>query len=160
MFTRKTLFAAAATGMLAATLAAPAMAQPGPGGWHHGDDLLEGVTLTDSQKSQVHALMKAQHQSGLFQQMRAVHEQIDSAIYSTGTVTAATLQPLLEQEASLMQQAEAQHVTTALAIRNLLTPTQLATAASTHAQMRALHDQEHALMSQGRGAGPAVEPAD
>ena len=160
MLSRKLLLALATIGTMGAGLA-PAMAQPGggPGGWHHGSPLLEGVTLTDDQKAKVHALMKSEHGPGsLFAQLRAVHEQIDGAILSSGTVSEASLQPLVQQETSLMQQVEAQRVSNELAIRNMLTPAQLATASSTHAQMASLHQQEHALMNAGDAAQP--QPAD
>ena len=159
MFSRKLLFTLATAGALGAGLA-PAMAQHGgPGGWHHGSPLLEGVALTDAQKTQLHALMKSEHGPGsLSAQLRAVHGQIDSAILSSGTVSEASLQPLVQQETSLMQQLEAQRISNALAIRNMLTPAQLATASTTHAQMEALHQQEHALMKASDMAPPP--PAD
>ena len=165
MLSRKLLFALATSvlataGTVGAGLA-PAMAQHGggPGGWHHGSPLLEGVTLTDDQKTKLHALMKSEHgPNSLSAQLRAVHQQIDGAILSNGTVSEASLQPLVQQEVSLMQQVEAQRVSNELAIRNMLTPSQLATASSTHAQMTALHQQEHALMSAGDTAQP--QPAD
>ena len=160
MFNRKLLLALAASGALGAGLG-PAMAQHGggPGGWHHGSPLLEGVTLTDDQKTKVHALMKAEHGPGsLFAQLRAVHEQIDTAVLGSGAVSEASLQPLVQQETALMQQLEAQRISNELAIRNMLTPAQLATASSTHAQMEALHQQEHALMRASDMAPPP--PAD
>ncbi len=163
MFDRKLLLVLAATGALGAGVG-PAMAQHGggagggPGGWHHGSPLLEGVTLTDDQKTKVHALMKAEHGPGsLFSQLRAVHEQIDDAVLGSGTVSEASLQPLAQQETALMQQLEAQRISNELAIRNMLTPAQLATASSTHAQMQALHQQERALMKANDMAPP---PAD
>ena len=157
MFTRKLLFAAAALGAVGAGLA-PAMAQHGgPGGWHHGSPLLEGVTLTDGQKATLHALMRSEHGSNSqHAQLRAVHQQIDTAILSPGSVSEASLQPLVQQETALMQQLEAQRISDELAIRNMLTPAQLAAASSTHAQMTALHEQEHALMRVG--AGDAAQP--
>ncbi len=162
MLSRKLLFALAtfAATTVGAGLA-PAMAQHGGGfgGWHQGSPLLQGVTLTDAQKTKLHALMQSEHGSNsLHAQLRAVHEQIDSAILSSGTVSEASLQPLVQQETSLMQQVEAQRVSNELAIRNMLTPSQLATASSTHAQMTALHQQEHALMS--ASDTPQPQPAD
>lgn len=161
MFTRKTFFAAATMVTLAAGLGAPAFAQHGgpeggPGGWHHGGPFLEGITLTDDQKTKLHALMKSEHQNNsLFRQLHAVHEQIDSAIFSTASVSEATLQPLLQQETSLMQQVEAQRVSNQLAIRNMLTADQLATASATHAKLVSLHEQEHALMKSNTDSPPA-----
>ena len=160
MLSRKLLFALATLGTVGAGLA-PAMAQHGggPGGWHHGSPLLEGVTLTDDQASRLHALMQSQHGPDSLQaQLRAVHGQIDDAILSGAAASAASLQPLVQQEVSLMQQVEAQRISNELAIRSMLTPAQLATASSTHAQMAALRQQEHALMSPRDAAQP--QPAD
>ncbi len=160
MLSRKLLFALATLGTVGAG-SVPAMAQHGggPGGWHHGSPLLEGVTLTDDQTTKLHALMQSQHgPDSLHAQLRAVHGQIDDAILSGGTVSEASLQPLVQQEVSLMQQVEAQRISNELAIRSMLTPAQLATASSTHAQMEALHQQEHALMNARDGAQP--QPAD
>lgn len=151
MFTSKIIAAAAVLGIASA---GAAVAQPGhgggPGGWHH-DGLLDGVTLTDTQKTKVHALMKAEHQDSksLRDQLHAVHEQIETTLLSAGDVTEATIAPLEQQEASLMQQLGAKHVASEIAVRNLLTSDQIAKAASIHAQLTALHDQEHALHQAG-----------
>ena len=144
MLTRKTLLTTAIVGLIGCGVAS---AQPGPGGWHHGGGLLEGVTLTENQQAQVHALMQSEHQStrSLRQQVHAIHEQIETTLLSSGNVTEATLAPLQQQEASLMQQLEAEHLSSQIAIRNLLTADQLTQAASTHAKMVSLHDQERAL---------------
>jgi Spy/CpxP family protein refolding chaperone len=135
---------------------ASAAADPA-GGWHHGPmghehhgymDLLRGVNLTDEQKSQIHAMA---HQGwgemkSNFQQMHAVHEQITTLLLGSGTVTEDQLAPLLRQEDQLRAQEEKTRMAEVLAIRNMLTPEQLAQAASVHAQMEALHQQEKALM--------------
>jgi len=164
MLSKTTLLAAALT----AGLATAAWAQPGlfgPGGWHgggwHGDGMLDGVTLTDSRKTQLHALMKTARQNGrpLHEQMRQVHEKIDALLFSTDSVTEAQLAPLVQQEASLMQQVEQQHIENELAIRNLLTPDQLSKAASTHTQLVALHQQERALHGHP-GETPTDAPAE
>ena len=146
MQTRKMLLTTAIAGLLGCGVA---FAQPGPGGWHHGGGMLEGVTLTSAQQSQVHALMQAEHQNtrSLRQQVRAIHEQIETTLLSSGNVTEAPLAPLQQQEASLEQQLEAQHLSYQFAIRTLLTPEQLTQSASTHAQMVSLHNQEQALHS-------------
>lgn len=147
------LFVAAAVLGLACAGAASAHPGPGggPGGWHHGGGLLDGVTLTDSQKTKVHALMKAEHQDSksLRDQLHAVHEQIETKLLSAGDVTEATIAPLAQQEASLMQQLGAKHVAEEIALRNLLTSDQIAKASSIHAQLASLHNQEHALHGAG-----------
>lgn len=150
MFTKKTVFAAALIGVLGAGTTTAAFAQPGPGGWHGGGGgggLLDGITLTSSQQTAMHALMEAGHQQmqTLHTQLRAIHEQIDTTLLSSGTVTAAMLAPLVQQQESLMQQVDARHISDQIAIHNLLTADQLARASATHAQLAALRQQEHAL---------------
>ena len=156
MFTRKTLFAAALVGLAGAGPTVAARAQPGPGGWHHGGGLLDGIALTDDQKSKLHALMQAGRADtrALREQMRAIHEKIDATLLSPGSVTEATLAPMVQQQEALMQQMDAKHMSDEIAIRNLLTADQIAKASATHAQIAALHDQEHALR------GTADAPAD
>jgi homoserine dehydrogenase len=78
--------------------------------------------------------------------MHAVHEQITTLLLGSGTVTEDQLAPLLRQEDQLRAQEEKTRMAEVLAIRNMLTPEQLAQAASVHAQMEALHQQEKALM--------------
>lgn len=152
MLTRKTLLAAAVVAMTAAAASGgAAFAQPmpgqGPGGWHHGSPLLDGVTLTDDQKSKLGDLMTAEHQgsASLRAQLRTIHDQIETTLLSSGDVTEATLAPLEQQEAALMQQLGAKRISMEIAVRNLLSAAQLAEASSTHTQLTALHNQERAL---------------
>ncbi len=161
MLSRKTLFAATLACMAAAGTSGTALAQPGPGpdGWHHGSSLLDGITLTDSQKTSLQALMKAGRADtrSLHEQMRAIHEKIDATLLSSGSVTEATLAPLVQQQEALMQQMDAKHLSDEIAIRNLLTADQIAKASATHAQLAALHDQEHALRA---SADPSAAPSN
>lgn len=152
MLTSRILVVTAVLGM-ASVGAASAHPGPGggPGGWHHGGGLFDGVTLTDSQKTKMHALMKAEHQESksLRDQLHAVHEQLEAKLLSAGDVTEATIAPLEQQEASLMQQLSAKHVSNEIALRNLLTSDQIAQASSIHAQLASLHSQEHARHGAG-----------
>ncbi len=151
MLTRKMILAAAMAGVIGTGAAATAFAQGGPGGpegWHHGGmQLLEGITLTDEQKSTLRTLMQDGHAGSraLRQQLRAVHEQIETTLLSSGTVTAATLTPLVQQQEALMQQLDAQRIAREVAVHDMLTPAQLSQASAAHAQLEALHQQEHAL---------------
>lgn len=130
-----------------AGLVGTAHAQPGPGGFHHGDPMLDGVTLTDTQQTQLHALMKAGHadDKALFEQMRAIHDKIDATLLGTASVTAADLTPLVQQQEAVMQQLDAKRITQQIAVRNLLTADQISQASATHTKMAALHAQEQAL---------------
>lgn len=155
---RTILLAAAAASSLAFT--APVIAQPMMGGGHHWEamEILHSLKLTDAQKQQVHKIMHESWQQShqLFEQLRSVHEQIASQIFSTGSVTQDQFTPLLQQQAQLEQQLAAQHIQLALQIRAVLTPEQLAQASTLHSKLEALHQQEHAIM--GEALAPEEPP--
>lgn len=147
MFGKKTLIAA----LCVAAIPVVALAAPGGHGGHHGHrggfSFLEGVTLTADQKTQVHQIMQASWSTAkpLMQQLRADHKQIDDLLAGTGSVTSAQLTAIQTQADQLRTQLESQHLATALQVRALLTPAQLAQSAQTHAQLESLHQQERAV---------------
>ncbi len=128
-----------------------ALAQPMGGEFHHGGgmEFLHGLNLTDAQKAQ----LKEIHQAGwkqmkpIMTQMRSIHEQMVNRMLASGEVTAEALSPLVQQEETLRNQMDAIHLSQTLQMRALLTPEQLAQAASTHAKLETLHQQEHAVMA-------------
>jgi Spy/CpxP family protein refolding chaperone len=140
---------AAFAGALA--VAGVASAQPPHGEWGHGPGamgFLHGISLTDEQKAQVKSIEQASWASlkPLMEKMRTAHESQINTLLGAGTVTAETLHPAMAQEESLREQIDAIQTSTLVQLRNVLTPAQLAQAASTHAQIEQLHEQEHALM--------------
>ena len=143
------VLAAATAGLLTA---GAARAQPeGHGGWHHdGMEILHGLDLTDAQKTEVHKIMQANwsQMKPVMQQMHAIHEQIVTKLTAAGAVSEADLTPLVQQEETLRNQMDEGRLSTALQIRGLLTPAQLAKAASTHQQLEALHEQERAVVGE------------
>lgn len=148
MFGKKTLIAA----LCVAAVPFAALAAPGGHGDHHGGhrgglNFLEGVTLTPDQKTQVQQIMQASRGTAkpLAQQLRADRKQIGDLLASTGTVTQAQLTTIQQQADQIRQQLESQRLATALQIRALLTPAQLAQSAQTHAQLESLHEQERAV---------------
>lgn len=155
MRTRHWAMSAALAGALAMTLAAGgvAMAQPTEGmhgHWGHGEgmEFLHGVTLTDAQKTQIHDIMKSSFATmkPLMEQARTLHEQQVNSFLAAGAVTAESLQPALAKEEALRTQMDTARMNTMLQVRAVLTPEQLAQAASVHSQMEALHAQEHQVM--------------
>ncbi|HEV2677671.1 MAG TPA: periplasmic heavy metal sensor [Aliidongia sp.] len=159
MFNRKILAAALCAALIPfAALAAP----DGPGRHHHGGHgtfgFLEGVTLTPEQKAQVHEIIQASwtQSKPLAQQLRADHKQIADLLAGAGAVTAAQLTPIQQQAGQLQQQLDSQRLATALQVRALLTPTQLAQSAQTHQQLENLHQQERAVY---KTAHPDAPPA-
>ena len=142
-FKQTLLVLSAAAGL---AVSAGASAQPA---WHGGfREILAAAQLSTSQKQQVHQIMQAARTQNAAQytQMRALHQQIEQTLLSSGNVTAAQLTPLVQQEEALRQQLDASRIQTALAIRNVLTPAQLTQAASAQAQLSTLHQQEHAIV--------------
>ena len=153
MRTRHWAMSAALAGMLA--MGGMAMAQPPEGmhgHWGHGEgmEFLHGVNLTDAQKTQIHDIMKSSFASmkPLMEQARTLHEQQATTFLSAGAVTAESLKPTLAKEEALRTQIDAARIDTMLQIRSLLTPEQLAQAASVHSQMEALHAQEHQVLGE------------
>ena len=160
MLNRKILVAA----LCAALIPLAAIAAPdGPGRHHHGGHgplgFLEGVTLTPEQKTQIHQIMQASWGTAkpLAQQLRADHKQIGDLLASSGAVTAAQLTPIQQQAAQLQQQLDSQRLATALQVRTLLSPTQLAQSAQTHQQLESLHQQERAVFQAAHPAAPAAQ---
>jgi Spy/CpxP family protein refolding chaperone len=141
--------AIATAGLLTAGVA---QAQPEHGGWHHdGLEILRGVTLTDAQKTQLHTIMHAtwSQMKPIMRQERSIHEQIVTGLLGASAVTQEQLTPLVQQEEQLRSQIDAARLSTALQVRALLTPEQLAKAATVHQQLEALHAQEHEVTSAG-----------
>lgn len=140
---------AAVAGALA--VAGVAGAQPPHGEWGHGPGamgFLHGISLTDEQRAQVKSIEQASWASlrPLMEKMRTAHEAQINTLLGAGTVTAETLHPAVAQEESLREQIDAIQTSTMVQMRNVLTAAQLAQAASTHAQIEQLHEQEHALV--------------
>jgi Spy/CpxP family protein refolding chaperone len=142
--------------LCAALLPLAALAQPGDGPMHfhggHGDSaLLEGVTLTDTQRSQIETIHQTNWAAAkpLMQQLRATEEQITAALLASGSVNSSQLAALQSTASSLHAQLDQQRLSTEIQVRALLTSAQVAQAASTHTQMQSLHEQMHSLMHAG-----------
>ena len=155
--TRKTWMVGA---LCAALLPLAALAQPGdaPEGmmhFHggHGPDsaLLGGVTLTDTQRTQIQTIHQTNWAAAkpLMQQLRATEEQITEALLASGSVNSSQLAALQSTASSLKAQLDQQRLSTELQIRAVLTSTQIAQAAATRSQMESLHQQMHSLMHAG-----------
>src|SRR5581483_8612074 len=107
----------------------------GPGGPMLGDGpgmflplILRKLNLTSEQKTQVHTTMEAHHEKfrNLFQQLEAVHNQITTKFFTSGSLTPADLAALTKQAKDLREQLMNEGLAVAFEVRNLLTPEQLA----------------------------------
>jgi Spy/CpxP family protein refolding chaperone len=151
--------------MVAGLAAAPLQAQPmggapmmgGPSMGHmmHGDSpammlhmVLKQANLTPDQQDQVRKIMDADHQTlrTLFTQLAAANTQLADKLFAPGTVQEADLTPQVQQLAQLRQQLMEQGVKTALAIRAVLTPQQLAKVSQTNAQLQKLQAEMHSVL--------------
>lgn len=163
---RKTMLMTVLAGGLLATMTGPLVAQDmhghgRHGAWGHGYlSFLQGVTLNDSQKSEMHSIMHAslQQMKPQWQQMRALHEQISGELASASTVSPATLASQQQQLETLRAQLDQAELASALQVRQLLTSDQLSQAASVHAQLASLHQQERAVMQQSGSASTTAAP--
>ena len=148
-FRAKTFAAAITVAAGAIGLAASAGAQ----GWHHGHGdvmaIMHRLDLTSQQKAQIHALMQANRQAteSTREQLRTVSGQLETTMFSTGSVSSTDVMPLLQQQEQLRASLDQARLTTALGVRAILTPTQIQQASTMHTQLASLHQQEHALMT-------------
>ncbi|WP_428377560.1 periplasmic heavy metal sensor [Lichenicoccus sp.] len=143
-------------GAVVAAMAGTALAQGWGGHAAGARGAFAGAQFTASQQTQVHSIMQAAHQqtASARTQIQSLQQQIDTLLLSSGSVTEAQITPLVQQQETLRQQLDASRISTEIAVRNLLTSSQLAAAASTHAQLSALHQQEHAVMQAAAPATP------
>ena len=165
--------------ILMATCAAPVVAgaqpvdHPGPGrgpmamGDRGGGPMpmplmmfLRQAKLTPDQDAKVHQIMAASFAKTrpLMEQLHKIHDQISDKLLSPGPVTANDIAPLQQMDSQIHQQIDQQMVSTALQIRGVLTPQQLARVADLHQKLDSLREQIHALMGDDEGAPPAGPP--
>ncbi len=121
-------------------------------GWHHsggmGMELLHGISLSDAQEAQVKSIMETAHtqSKAIMQQEHSARQQEMTTLLGSGSVTANDLASYTSAEQAARTQLDAIRVNTEVAIRNVLTPTQLSEASAKFQQLSTLRDQEHQVM--------------
>lgn len=110
--------------------------------------LLRSANLSAEQRAQVQQILQSDQgqMHTLHQQFEKLHEQIAEKLLGTGRVSDADMKPLVAQASQLQQQMDANMIETAVAIRNILTPEQVAKLAQVHKQLQSLHSQIQSLM--------------
>ena len=122
------------------------------GGMGGGDDhfmmLLKSANLSPAQHEQVRQILKSEmaQMRAAHEGFHALHEQIAAKLLAPGNVTAADLAPLEQKANRYQEQISRDMVNTALAIRGVLTPEQIARLAQVHQQLQSLHQQIKSLM--------------
>jgi Spy/CpxP family protein refolding chaperone len=133
----------------------PPMGGPPMGAMMHGDSpammlrmVLKQADLTPDQQNQVRKIMGADHQNlrALFARLNTANSQLADKLFAPGTVQAADLTPQIQQITQLRQQLMEQGVKTALAIRAVLTPQQLAKVSQTKDRIEKLQAEMRSIL--------------
>jgi periplasmic protein CpxP/Spy len=144
----------------------------GHGGFHHmhhGGDvlgmplplLLHTANLTDAQKQQIRTIFENRRaaRKAEMQQLKAAKEAIGAKYLSSGSVTANDLAPSVATITQLHDQMMNERIQDAIAIRNVLTPAQLAQISATKAKLDSIHAEMKALWAQG-GSSTSSTPTE
>ena len=140
------------------TLSSAALAQMGPPPGPLGPPpivmMLQGVSLSTEQQAVVAAIMKLHQQTlaPLLDQLRTYHEQMAAMLVSSGTVTLSDFTSLEQQSVQSEQQLQQETLKTALDVRAILTPDQLAAAAANQKKMQEFHSEMRLIMGPAPGA--------
>lgn len=151
------LVSLSATTLQAEPLGPPPMMMRGMGGPHmmFGDGpgimlplVLRHANLTSDQQAQVHKIMDAERQNlqALFKQLQAANDQLADKLFAPGAVQASELTPQVQQITQLRQQLMEQGLKTALAIRAVLTPEQLAKVSQLKDRMQKLQSEMRSVL--------------
>jgi protein CpxP len=117
--------------------------------------LLVGVHLTADQQAQVRTIMDTHRPAveAARQQLDRQHGQLMTRLTAPGQITLADLTPLDQEIAQTERQLHEEMLRTAVEIRAILTPDQLATAAANGQKLEQIHSEMRGLM------GPPPIPA-
>jgi Spy/CpxP family protein refolding chaperone len=124
--------------------------------------LLRTANLTDAQKQQIHAIFQARHASrkAEMQELRTAKEAIAAKYTSTGTVAASDLSSSVSTITQIQDQMTNEQIQDAVAIRNVLTPAQLAQISATKAKLDSIHAEMKALWAQSGGPSSDSTPTE
>jgi periplasmic protein CpxP/Spy len=120
--------------------------------------VLRKVDLTSDQQAKLRQIMEASFKTTqpLLKQLHTIHDQIADKLLSSGAVTASDIAPLQQQENAIHQSLDQQMLSTALQIRGLLNPDQLAKAAELHNKLKSTIAQMDSIIGEAPPMGPPV----
>ena len=112
--------------------------------------LLKTANLTDAQKQQIHTIFESRHAARMaeIEQLKAAKDAIAAKFTSTGTVAASDLSSSVATITQLQAQMTNEQIQDAIAIRNVLTPAQLAQISATKTKLDSIHAEMKALWAQ------------
>jgi Spy/CpxP family protein refolding chaperone len=142
----------------------------GPGGGHGmmGEGggfmlplVLHRANLTPEQRDKVRKILGSDRQNlqKLFSDLGKANDELSKKLFAPGDPTLTDLKPQLDAVAGLRRQLMEQGIKTALEIRKVLTPEQLAKVAEVKQRMDKLHAEMRELMG-GEGDNPPPPPPD
>jgi Spy/CpxP family protein refolding chaperone len=110
--------------------------------------LIRGVGLTDAQQAQVRQIVAGHRPrfEALRTQLRVASEQLAEKLYAAGPVSIDDVAPLRQQVSQLRDQMGQEALQTALEVRGVLTPDQLAKAAQIRQRLRELRGEMRSLV--------------
>ena len=124
--------------------------------------VLRHANLTPDQQAQVHKIMEADHKNlqALFKQLQAANDQLTDKLFAPGAVQASDLTPQIQQIMQLRQQLMEQGMKTALAIRAVLKPEQLAKVSQLKDRLQKLQtEMQQWRQRRQENAPPAAPPS-
>jgi Spy/CpxP family protein refolding chaperone len=150
--------ATAAALILAGCAWAPAALAQGPGAWPGARGLggagvlplmLRSANLTPDQQDRVRSIVSARRAAvrALVQQLRQAQDELADGLLAPATTQAADLDPQLQKIGQLRQQLLQSSAQTALEIRAVLTPEQLARVTKSKDRLRQLRSEIHQVLT-------------
>ena len=120
--------------------------------------LLKTANLTDAQKQQIHTIFENRRaaRKAEYQQLKTARDAIAAKFTSTGPVAASDLSSPVSTITQLQSQMMNERLQDAIAIRNVLTPAQLAQISATKAKLDQIHAEMKALWAQAGSTGQAT----
>lgn len=122
--------------------------------------LLASAHLTQHQRQQIGRVMRRNgfRSMRIFRRLRMIRERIADKLLAPGKLSQADLIPLERRAEQLQAKMGRNMMQTAISIRNILTPSQLAHVATTHRKLRALRKQIERLLGPGPSAAMMDSP--
>ncbi|MFN8544805.1 MAG: periplasmic heavy metal sensor [Candidatus Binatia bacterium] len=118
--------------------------------------ILDKLDLTADQEARVRAILETHRPTlqGLFPRLRAAQESLATRLFQAAALAPEDLTADVDQLNQTKAQVVQEGIRTALEIRGILTPAQLAKAAEIHGRLQALHEEMRQILGDPPGPPP------